>query len=141
MTVTAPAQDSKAVVYLAACNDRQLLIQRCNQCQHFQFYPRLFCTACGSSDLASVQSSGLGRIATYTLVRKAPAVASDQLPLAVALIDLDEGVRLMSNIVDFDAEQLHCGMRVSVKFIQQEDEQWRPVFTPAGPSEEIGDEQ
>ena len=140
MTVTAPAQDSNAVVYQAACNDRQLLVQRCNQCQHFQFYPRLFCTACGSSNLASVQSSGLGRIATYTLVRKAPAMASDQLPLAVALIDLDEGVRLMSNIVESDAEQLRCGMRVGVKFIQQEDEQWIPVFTPLNPEEEGCDE-
>jgi len=141
MGITLATQDACAAVYLAACNDHKLIVQQCRQCLHYQFYPRLFCTACGSDELAWHQSSGSGSIATFTLVRRAPAVAAEQLPLAVALIDLDEGVRLMSNIVACDVEQLRCGMRVAVKFVQHDEQQWLPVFTAVGLNGEDSDEQ
>jgi uncharacterized OB-fold protein len=102
--------------------NRELLIQRCADCRRAIFFPKLFCPFCLSRNVSWERASGRGRIYSFTVVtNNAPSPFLDQLPLIVAIITLDEGVRLMSNIVQCDPEQLHCDQPVEV------------VFDPLGP--------
>ena len=107
------------------------MVQRCNACGRHQFYPRAFCTACLSDDLEWVEARGTGRIYTFTICRIAahPALTA---PYAVALIDLDEGVRMLANIVDCELALIRMGARVAVRFEPIGDEFTLPQFTLAG---------
>lgn len=109
----------------------ELRIQHCNTCQRFYFYPRPFCPRCNCDDVEWRTVSGRGRLASYNINhRPFPQFKSDR-PQVIALVELDEGVRLMSNIVDVEPvpEQLPLGLRLSVRFEPRGD-QFLPVFAP-----------
>ena len=99
------------------CKRGVLLLQYCEACGRYQFYPRLFCMQCGASNLRWEQASGRGVIYSYTVIRqnKSPEFGNDT-PYNVAIIQLEEGPRLMSNIVDADLEQLRVDLPVMVVF-------------------------
>jgi uncharacterized OB-fold protein len=80
--------------------DGQLCYQQCGDCSALVFYPRRHCTSCGSQNLAWQQARGEGVIYTFSVVRQSyhPFFRS-QLPYAIAWVDLDEGVRILSNII------------------------------------------
>jgi uncharacterized OB-fold protein len=80
-----------------ACRERRLIIQQCGACGRHQFYPRPFCLACESPDLAWVEARGEGRIYSMTTIR-VPADPSIQPPYVVAIVELMEGPRLLTNI-------------------------------------------
>lgn len=111
----------------------ELRIQHCNACSRFYFYPRPFCKYCNSDDVEWKTVSGHGTLASYVINhRPLPFFQTDQ-PQVVALVELDEGVRLMTNIVDVEPtlEKLPLGMSVQVKFEPRGD--WAlPVFAPDG---------
>ena len=82
-----------------ACSEGKLVLQHCQHCGHVLFYPRTHCDACQSDQLAWEDASGAGTIASYTVVRR--AVSADfETPYVIALIDLAEGPRMMSQIID-----------------------------------------
>ena len=112
----------------------ELRYQSCNQCQQIVFTPRLHCTACGSRDLRSNVSKGEGEIYTFSVVRRNRAPGFEDLgPYAVALIDLDEGFRMVSTIVGVDdpLTDVRIGQRVQVEFEQQDGGEYPiPVFRP-----------
>lgn len=123
--------------YWAGCRRHELLIQRCTDCATYQFYPRLMCTVCARRSLEWVRASGRGRVRSFTIVRRAVSAGySAEVPYVVALIELDEGPTMMSNVVGCAAEQVHMHMPVEVTF-----EDWAPGVTvprfrpcaPAGP--------
>jgi uncharacterized OB-fold protein len=95
-----PVPTSDTVEFWNACNHGQLLYQRCADCRHVQFYPRPFCTVCQSAQVTSHVSDGRGTIHSFTVVHR-PANRSFEgdVPFVLALIDLDEGFRIMTNIV------------------------------------------
>ncbi len=95
----------------------QLLIQRCGDCRRAVFFPKLFCPHCLSRALAWEPASGQGTIYSFTVVRNNPpsAFAAD-VPFVIAIVELDEGVRLLTNIVGGDPGALQCGQRVEVVF-------------------------
>ncbi|GBC69161.1 hypothetical protein HRbin01_00854 [archaeon HR01] len=97
----------------------ELLLQRCRRCGKHQWYPRPSCHKCGSLDLEWVKSSGMGTVYSFTVIRRvvgnAPEFSSD-IPFVVAEIDLDEGVRVYSNVVGVKPEEVSVGMRVRVFF-------------------------
>ena len=90
------------------------------------FYPRTVAPVTGEA-LEWFEPSGKGTVYSFTIVRKRPPEPS----IAIALIDLEEGVRMMSRIEDVDAESVHIGMPVKARIIPREEEHL-VVFTPAG---------
>lgn len=110
----------------------QLRIQRCNACSKFYFYPRPFCPNCNSDDVEWRVVSGLGTLASYNInYRPLPVFKTDQ-PQVIALVELDEGVRIMSTVVGIEPipENLPLGLKLTVGFEPRGD-QFLPVFTPA----------
>ena len=113
--------------YWDGCAAGELKIQRCGDCGEHQFYPRVICAHCTSRNLAWVTASGRGRIASFTVVRRAISKAYEA-PYVVALIDLEEGVRMMSTMVDADPERVSVGATVTVDFENWSDDVRLPVF-------------
>lgn len=96
---------------------RELCIQRCRACRSFVFYPRYFCTVCGSDALEWVQASGRGTVFTYTVARRPTHEAfADRVPYVIAVVELEEGPKLTTNIVGVDPEQVAIGMPVHATF-------------------------
>jgi hypothetical protein len=117
-----------------ATKNEQLLYQQCNDCDTVVFTPRAHCTNCGSANLAEKVSSGEGTVYTYSVVRqnRNPAFA-DLGAYALAYIDLDEGFRMLSNVVGVanPLTDIQVGQRVKVKFEQQEEGEYLiPLFEP-----------
>lgn len=113
------------------CKNRNLLIQQCKNCKKHIFYPKLFCPFCLSKDLSWVEATGKGKIYSYTIVHSyQPTEFSEDVPYVIAIIDLDEGVRMMSNIVDYNPEEVRCDMNVEVVFEEVTDEFTLPKFKP-----------
>ena len=112
-----------------ACRDHRLLFQRCNDCGEAQFYPRYLCTACFSDSLSWEESRGEGVVYTFTELHVTFEPGwQDATPYVVALIDLDEGYRMMSNIVADDLSAIEIGARARVTFEDVDDELSVPLF-------------
>jgi|688.fasta_scaffold920028_1 uncharacterized OB-fold protein len=110
------ATDLTRPFWLAA-KEGKLVVQHCISCNKNQFFPRPFCLHCMSSELEWIQSNGTGTIYTFTINRRgSDPYMNARVPYAVAMIELDEGVRLMANIVDSVLEQIQIGGRVHVTF-------------------------
>ncbi|HEU0168834.1 MAG TPA: Zn-ribbon domain-containing OB-fold protein [Chloroflexota bacterium] len=115
----------------------KLLLPRCNACQTLIWYPRLFCPNCGSEDIGWQQASGRGTIYSYTVNRRpnenAAYRAEGGAPLVyvLAYVELAEGPRIMTNIVDCDPDTVKVGMPVSVVFHDTGQGSALPRFKPA----------
>lgn len=113
----APLPTPDAGPYWAAAAGGRLEIQRCTACEAYRFPPSHFCRACGSDDAAWAPVSGKGAIYSFSIVHRAPSPEFRTLvPYVVALIDLDEGPRMMTNIVGDGALDCAIGERVEVCF-------------------------
>ena len=126
-----PRPNPETEAFWEGCRKHQLLLQRCVECSEFQFYPRIICTNCTSKNLEWVKASGQGKVLTFTVVRRAvsEAYAAD-VPYVVALIQLDEGPTMMSNVVRCTPETLKIGSPVQVVFEDWSDEVSIPQFRP-----------
>lgn len=100
--------------YQAELNKGHFVIQRCNGCGKHVFYPRVVCPHCGSDKLAWVEPKGTGVVYSTTTVRRKPDAGGDY---DVSLIDLDEGVRMMSRVEGIPPTEVKIGMRVRAKVI------------------------
>lgn len=114
-----------------ATANQKLTYQRCEDCGSLVFYPRAHCTNCGSAALTWHEASGRGTVYTFSVVRQSyhPFFRS-KAPYAVAWIDLEEGPRLVSNVIGIDVEELRIGMHVVVDW-EAHDELSVPLFRPA----------
>lgn len=125
-----PQATTETAAYWAATQEQRLVIQRCASCGHCQFYPRAFCIECLSERIEWINASGQGRIYSYTVCRIAPSPAFEaRLPYVVALIDLDEGVRMLANLLDVELEEVAIGARVGVCFEAVSESCTLPQFT------------
>jgi uncharacterized OB-fold protein len=126
-----PVPDPISEPYWTATTRGELLIQYCAACDHFDFYPRPFCRRC-AGELTWQEASGRGTIYSFTIVRQSRTPPFDQLvPYVVALVDLDEGPRMMTNIVDCDPESVAIGQGVVVDFANEFEGVSLPFFRPA----------
>jgi uncharacterized OB-fold protein len=118
--------------YWDAARRGELTVQRCERCGRRPFPPRAHCPGCGASTLSSTPVSGRGTIHSYTIAYRAPhPIFALQLPLVVAIVELEEGLRIMTNIVGCDPEELEVGMAVDACFEPIDDtDMVLPVFTP-----------
>ena len=114
--------------YQAALNEGRFIIQRCNDCSKHVFYPRMVCPHCGGASLAWVEPKGTGVVYSTTTVRRKPEAGGDY---DVSLIDLDEGVRMMSRVEGIAPTEVKIGMRVRAKVIDNKGA-GLVVFTPEG---------
>jgi uncharacterized OB-fold protein len=106
-------------------------VQRCDRCGRHQLYGRPHCLSC-FGPVAWVESSGRGTVHSFTVIRQSFARPfSEMIPFVVALVDLDEGARLMTNVVGCAPEDVRIGMPVQVEWEQVSDEAALPMFRPA----------
>jgi uncharacterized OB-fold protein len=122
----APIVDGFTAPFWQAASEGALLIKRCRACGEAHWYPRPFCPHCGGETTDWVRASGCGTIYSFTVTRKAGPV-----PYVLAYVTLDEGVTMLTNLVDAEIEALHIGQRVQVAFRTAEGGGAVPVFTPA----------
>jgi uncharacterized protein len=111
------------------CQQGKLLLQYCTQCHRHQFYPRLYCMQCCSNALRWVEASGQGVIYSYTIIyqNKFPEFVNDT-PFNVVIVQLEEGPRMLSNIVGIDPTDLRADLPVTVVFDQVTDTITLPRF-------------
>lgn len=127
-----PRPNPETAAYWEGCRRHELLIQRCTQCSEYQFYPRVLCSACLSEQVEWVRSSGRGHVLTFTIVRRAVSEAyAPEVPYVVALVQLAEGPRMMSNLVQCEPDSVKVGMPVEVIFEDWSKETTIPKFRPA----------
>ena len=126
-----PVPTGESQPYWAGCKRHELLLQRCRACGHIQFYPRAVCTGCLSQDLDWTKASGRGSVYSYSVVYRAPSkVFAADAPYTTAIIELEEGVRMMSNVVGCPPEEVRIGMPVEVIFEDVSEEIALPKFRP-----------
>ena len=115
-----PIPNGDTVKFWEGCNEEKLLYQKCVNCSAIQFYPRSFCLKCQSLELIWEVSTGRGAIHTYTINQRAPTEAfKSDTPYIIALVDFDEGFRMMMNVKECSFSELAIGMRVRVIFEQR----------------------
>ena len=112
----------------------ELRLQRCNDCAHVYFPPRPFCPSCSSKQVSIFVASGRATLASYIINQRShPAFDG---PYSIAIVQLEEGPRMMSNVVDCaqTPEALELDMPLAVKFEAVSDAITLPLFTPVGAS-------
>ncbi len=126
-----PQPSPETAVYWEACRSHQLMIQQCKDCNHYQFYPRILCTECMGQNVEWIKASGRAEVISFTVVRRPVSKAyADETPYLVALIKLEEGPNLMSNIVECEVDSANIGMPVEVVFEDWSEEISIPKFRP-----------
>ena len=124
-----PVIDHDSAPYWEAAQEGRLDIPLCGDCGKHHFYPRAICPHCHSDNLKFDTVSGRGEVHTFTIARRpaGPAFAED-VPYVVALIELEEGPRMMSRIQTDDPESVQIGASVEVTFVKATDEITFPYF-------------
>ena len=126
-----PQPDNVSGPYWQAAAEGRLLVQQCPKCGNRQFYPRALCTVC-AADPEWLECSGRGTVHTFTVVRQNGARPfRDELPYAVAMVELEEGPMMMGSITDCDADDVRIGMPVEVHFLKAADDIGIPYWRPA----------
>jgi uncharacterized OB-fold protein len=124
-----PVANADSLPYWNAARERRLLIRKCSECSTLHFMPRHLCPVCWSDQLEWVQAKGTGSVHSYTIIRRAPVAAfAAQAPYVIALIDLDEGPRMITNLLGDDALTVKIGDQVEVTFEDRGDGALLPQF-------------
>jgi uncharacterized OB-fold protein len=126
----APQVNVETQPFWDATAEGKLLLAHCNACDTPIWYPRLFCPVCNSFDVGWVQASGKGTIYSYTVNRRGQGEYRD-LVYVLAYVELEEGPRVLTNIVDCDVEKLTVGQPVQVVFQDTGKGAALPRFRPA----------
>jgi uncharacterized protein len=120
-----PTVNEETAPFWDATAQGKLLLKRCTDCDRFHWYPRSKCPFCHSLSTEWVESAGEGTIHSYSVMRRV------QPNYALVYVTLDEGVTVMSNMVDCDFDRLAIGQRVQVKFEDAGTGSAVPYFVPA----------
>jgi uncharacterized OB-fold protein len=123
-----PEPDGETQAFWDGIAEGRLRIQRCPDCREFVFYPRAVCPFCTVGTPRWVDASGRGTVHSFTVVHRAPPGFAAAAPYVVALVDLEEGPRLMTRLVDVAPAEARVGMAVEVAI---QGEPRLPYFRPA----------
>lgn len=112
----------------------RLRIQRCNDCGRAYFYPRPFCPVCFSANVAWFTASGRATLHAYEIIHRAPPAFASDAPYVLAVVELEEGPRMMTNLVDVEPEpsRLPVDMPLQIVYDDTTDGVTLPKFRPAG---------
>jgi uncharacterized OB-fold protein len=129
-----PQPTPETAPFWDGCKAHELRLQYCGTCQKYIFYPRILCPTCLSDVLEWRAVSGKGTLLTYVLSARPAPGFEDELPYAIAIVKLDEGPHLMTNIVNTEIapQNLRAGMPVEVVFEDVNEAITLPKFQPAG---------
>lgn len=128
-----PVPTPESVEFWEGCKRGELLIQQCRHCGKLRYYPRVACPWCGSEEYRWHKASGKGEVYSFIVVHPPTLPAfKDRVPYPVILVELEEGVRMISNMVDCKNEDIRIGMPVEVVFDQVSEHLTLPKFRPAG---------
>jgi uncharacterized OB-fold protein len=108
----------------------ELRIQTCNSCDALRFPPGPACPDCGALDRGHVVAAGTGTVFSY-VVHRYPPIPGKELPVVIALIDLDEGVRMVGEVVDVADDEIEIGMPLRVDYRRIDDELTLPIWRRA----------
>lgn len=127
-----PVPDPQTQPFWDGCRAGKLLIQRCGTCGTHRFPPTGVCAACGSEATEWVAATGRGKVFSWIVVELPipKATYAQDVPYAVALVDLEEGVRMATNVVGCDPYAITAGMPVRVRFDAVTEEISLPRFVP-----------
>lgn len=129
-----PEPTDLTVGFWAAAREGRLVVQRCTQCALLRHYPQHLCPDCHSGEWAWTQVAGTGEIYSFSVAHRAfhPAWA-DRVPYAVVTVELDEGIRMVSDLPVEDTADVAIGRRVEVFFDETDDEWVLPRFRLSPP--------
>lgn len=120
-----PNTNPEVKPYWDACNEGRLVLRKCGGCGKVHYYPRGICPFCFSTDGSWVDASGKGKIYSFSVMERANP------PFTLAYVTLEEGVSMMTNIIDCDFSKIKIGQDVKVVFQDSDTGQKVPMFTPA----------
>ena len=124
-----PSPDS--VPFWDGAKQHKLLIQKCRDCGTHWHPPSTICPGCGSRDNDWVESSGKGTVFSFVTYHRAYHEGwKGDIPYVVAVVELEEGARILSNVVGIPADQVVCDMKVEVLFEDVTDDVTLPKFRP-----------
>lgn len=126
-----PMNDGDSEAWWAAVQDGTLMVNACRSCERNSLYARPFCPHCWSEDVALVAACGRARLYTWSVVHQNGGPFAERTPYVVAMVDLEEGPRLMTMIEGCEPEQLLAGMDLVVTFCHEDDGFVVPKFRPA----------
>ena len=112
----APVINSTTAEFWKATTEGRFLLQRCNACELVLWFPRRNCPKCWTEDVSTFDAQQTGTIYSFTVVRKGKGAFQDAGPFVIAYVELADGPRIMTNIVDCDIDALHIGMPVEMVF-------------------------
>jgi uncharacterized OB-fold protein len=127
-----PPVSDAAAPFWDATREQRLVLPWCTECGRVIWYPREICPACASSSIEWRSAAGTGEVYAVS-VHHLPGPGRDpsELPYAVVLVDLPEGARLMSNVVNCEPERVVVGMPVRVSWHPLSDGRHLPFFEPS----------
>jgi hypothetical protein len=126
----APVVNPETKPFWDATAEGRLLLPHCRACDTYIWYPRLFCPACSSFDVEWVEAAGRGTVFTFAVVRRSQGPYAKATPYVLAYVELAEGPRMMTNIVDCDVESVRVGDPVEVVFHDTGEGTALPRFRP-----------
>jgi uncharacterized protein len=127
-----PALTQDIAFFFDAAQQGTLLIQRCAQCGLLRHPPRPACASCGSFEWDTVASSGRGTVYSFVVVHH-PQIPGFDYPLPIAVVELEEGTRLVADLIGVDTGDVRIGMPVVAEMVAVDDELTIPMFRPASP--------
>ncbi len=127
-----PNFDEETRAYWEGAARGEVVLQRCRDCGTIQHRPRALCVSCFSDSIEHFVASGRGQVHTFTVTRQNQAPPfREACPYVLAYVELEEGPRLLTNIVECDPETVRIGMPVQVDFAPSENGLAVPRFRPA----------
>ena len=110
----APTVTQANAAFWAATAEGRFQLQRCNECDTVLWFPRRHCPSCWTENVSTFNASGKGVVYSFTVIRKGAMAYKESGPFVIAYVELAEGPRVMTNIVDCDVETVKVGMPVEV---------------------------
>jgi uncharacterized OB-fold protein len=131
-----PPYNAEAEPYWTAAAEGRLVLPVCDDCGHTVWYPRAWCPVCGGEAVTWTELSGRGTVYACTVVRRGMGPWADAVPYVSAYVELDEGPRVLTNVVTDDPTSVHIGLSVTATFAPVADDEGAPPqailrFTPA----------
>jgi uncharacterized protein len=123
--IAAPRRDPETQPFWDAAQRGVLMLKRCRACGQAHYFPRPLCPFCLSAETEWIEASGQGEIYAFSVMRRATP------PYALAYVTIEEGVTLLTNIVDCDFDALRIGLRVTLAFRPSDGGPPVPMFRPA----------
>ena len=127
-----PACDRETRAFWEGCGRGEIVLQRCRECSVVQHRPRALCVSCQSDAIEYFVASGRGVVHTYTITNQNQAPGfREAVPYVLAYVELEEGPRLLSNLVGCEPDSVRIGMPVAAEFVDTGEQLGVPRFRPA----------